>query len=94
MRNPKNKSKAKGSENEEDAVADSGSSPEPEVDGDTGNLIEDQDEFEDVVDVFENSYNFRFEDPYVSSSRPWVVTDFFRHFRSSQECGRDRPPST
>ena len=69
-RDRKNQSKAKGSENEEDAVVDSGSSSEPEADGDAYNLIEDQDEFEDVVDVFESSYNFRFEEPYVASSLP------------------------
>lgn len=31
-------------------------------------MIDDDDEFEDVVDVFESSYNFRFEEPYVSLS--------------------------
>lgn len=29
-------------------------------------IEEDEDEFDDVVDRFEASYNFRFEEPYVS----------------------------
>ena len=30
-------------------------------------MIEDEDEFDDVADVFESSFNFRFEEPYVNS---------------------------
>ena len=70
VQNRNKKSKAKGSEGEEDAAADSGSSSQPEVDGAADNLIEDPDEFDDVADVFESSYNFRFEEPYAVSSRP------------------------
>lgn len=41
----------------------SGSSSESEADGGTNNVIEDEGEFDDVADVFESSYNFRFEEP-------------------------------
>ena len=62
----KGPSKAAGSEDEEGAATDSsGSSSESEVGGDAGVAVEDQDEFDDVADVFESSYNFRFEEPYV-----------------------------
>ena len=61
MRNRK-KSKAKGSE-DGTATASSGGSSESEVDG--ANVIGDEDEFDDVADAFESSYNFRFEEPYV-----------------------------
>ena len=58
------KSKAKGPTNEGDVVAgSSGSSSESEADGGTNNVIEDEGEFDDVADVFESSYNFRFEEP-------------------------------
>ena len=64
MRNRKNKSKARGSEDEGGMAASySGSSSDSEVDGGTNNVIEDEDEFDDIADVFESSYNFRFEEP-------------------------------
>jgi len=59
-----NRKKATGPEDERTADADfSGSSSESEVDGGTNNVSEDEDEFDDVADVFESSYNFRFEEP-------------------------------
>jgi protein KRI1 len=66
VRNRKKKSKAKGSGDEEGTnAASSGSSSESEVDGGVNNVIEDEEEFDDVADAFESSYNFRFEEPYV-----------------------------
>jgi protein KRI1 len=34
--------------------------------------LNDEDEFEDIVDRFESSYNFRFEEPYVICFYPYV----------------------
>lgn len=65
-RNRKTKSKAKGPGHDEGSTTDSSGRPsESEADGGSHNMIEDEDEFDDVVDVFESSYNFRFEEPYV-----------------------------
>ena len=62
-------------EGEGDAAAGSrDSSSDSEVDGGT-NVIEDEDEFDDVADAFESSYNFRFEEPYVISLNTKVETD-------------------
>ena len=70
VRNHKKNSEGEGSEDEDGAAADpSGNSSESEIDG-PDNLIEDPEEFDDVADVFESSYNFRFEEPYVISSCP------------------------
>lgn len=64
VQNRKKKSKAKDPEDKGDITADdSGSSSESEVDGGTNNVVEDENEFDDVADVFESSYNFRFEEP-------------------------------
>ena len=66
VRSRKKKSKTNGSEDEQVvAVSFSGSSSESEVEGGANNVIEDEDEFDDVADIFESSYNFRFEEPYV-----------------------------
>ena len=35
----------------------------------------DEDEFDDLADTFESSYNFRFEEPYVSQFLFIVVDD-------------------
>lgn len=47
-----------GSENEEGKAAKSG-------DGETIPDLDELEEFEDVADVFESTFNFRFEEPYV-----------------------------
>jgi hypothetical protein len=48
--------------------ADGGSGEEGGKDDDHEPGLDD--EFEDVVDHFESSYNFRFEEPYVHTSTP------------------------
>lgn len=35
--------------------------------------LDDDEEFEDVVETFETSYNFRFEEPYVNLLLPSVI---------------------
>ena len=64
------RSRKKPGDEEGGAADSSGSSSDPEVGGGADNLIEDPDEFDDVADAFESSYNFRFEEPYVVFSRP------------------------
>ena len=62
--NRRKKSKPNGPKGERDETAGpSGSSSESEVGGGTSDVVEDEDEFDDVADVFESSYNFRFEEP-------------------------------
>jgi len=62
------KSKAKHPKGEEpEGTCPPGSSFESEADSISNNGIEDEGEFDDVADVFESSYNFRFEEPYVVS---------------------------
>ena len=64
VRDRRKRPKAKGPQDERDADAGfSGSSSESEVDGSMNNVIKDEDEFDDVADAFESSYNFRFEEP-------------------------------
>ena len=75
-RNRKKKFKAKGSRIEGGAVTgSSGSSSESEADDGSKNM--DEDEFDDVADVFESSYNFRFEEPYVLFLQSWRATENF-----------------
>ena len=35
------------------------------VDDEVADNLDAEDEFDDIADVFESSYNFRFEEPYV-----------------------------
>ncbi|KAF9777857.1 KRI1-like family C-terminal-domain-containing protein [Thelephora terrestris] len=64
VRNRKKKSKAKDPEDEGSTTArSSDSSSESEAEGSLNNGIEDEDVFDDVADVFESSFNFRFEEP-------------------------------
>lgn len=73
----KSKSKSKASAKTEDG--DDQSKDESDAEDTNENLIEDEDEFEDVVDVFESSYNFRFEEPYVSPSLWLHLSPFHRN---------------
>lgn len=45
--------------------SDPGSEGSDEANGNGNDL--DEEEFDDIIDRFESSYNFRFEEPYVSS---------------------------
>jgi len=62
----KGKGKAKAEDEDEEELRITKNHPEDE-----DNLLPtahsdvDQDDFEDIVDRFESSYNFRFEEPYV-----------------------------
>jgi hypothetical protein len=47
-----------------------GGASESETADDADNAIGGEDEFDDVADVFESSYNFRFEEPSVAFSHP------------------------
>lgn len=68
IQNRRKKPKAKHPEDEEPgATGPPGSSPESETVSGSNDITEDEDEFDDVADVFESSYNFRFEEPYVVS---------------------------
>jgi hypothetical protein len=65
-RNQKKRPQTEGPGDEGGAVAGSSGRPsESEVDSGS-DMIEDEDEFDDVADVFESSFNFRFEEPYVA----------------------------
>lgn len=70
----KTKGKGKAKEDQSDVDTASGyddenrkASESEESDGKPGNEELDEDEFDEIVDRFESSYNFRFEEPYVAS---------------------------
>ena len=79
-RHRKKESKGKGPANERGtAASSSGASSESEAGDGSVKMIDDEDEFDDVADVFESSYNFRFEEPYVHflhSDRPTETSIF------------------
>jgi protein KRI1 len=67
------KSKGKGKAKQEAPDSDSDASGD-EVDGLlTVDPEFDDEDFEEIVDRFESSYNFRFEEPYVTPYRPKYV---------------------
>ena len=83
MRSQKQKAKAKDFEDEQDEAAGSSSgSSESEVGGGADNAIGDEDEFDDIADVFESSYNFRFEEPYAPFLAFGTRGLIFRHLTS------------
>ena len=77
-------------EAESDSEADASGSeagPKGEVDGLPN---EDEDEFDDIADAFESSYNFRFEEPYV----PYFFPHSICLLMSWQRRGGDRTSPT
>ena len=51
---------------------------EDEKGGSNNEFIEDEDDFDDVADYFESTYNFRYEEPYVHSRYYQFVSPFLR----------------
>ena len=84
-RNRKTRSKIEGPGDYGGGAAGSpGGSSDPESSG-SDNMIEDEDEFDDVADVFESSFNFRFEEPYVAPAHSEWETGILG-FTCLQEC--------
>jgi len=76
VRNSKKIRHAKGEEGEEGVVPGSSGSPsESQVDTGTNDVIEDEDESDDIMDVFKSLYEFRFEEPYAFPRTLYTVVD-------------------